>query len=158
MAHADSRLQLVTAGPDQVGWQTVLQQQAAALGIAERSGELKWGAFRCAEHFCLPSHQESFGIVVVEALARSLPVAIAEPVNIWTEVAAARAGLMHADTAVGITGALLRWLTLHDGEKQQIGERGEEMFRKRFDFASVAPNLLPVLEAAIQQQPVRLTP
>jgi hypothetical protein len=31
------------------------------------------------------------------------------------------------------------------------------MFRERFNFASLARNLLPVLEAAIQQ-PVRLTP
>jgi glycosyltransferase involved in cell wall biosynthesis len=165
VASSDPHLQLVIAGPDQVGWQESLQQRAAELGIAERitwpgmlRGELKWGAFRCAELFCLPSHQENFGIVVAEALACGLPVAIAEPVNISTEVAAAGAGLVHADTAAGTIGALRRWLTLPDGEKQQMGVRGEECFRERFDFASVARNLLPVLEAAIQQLPVRLAP
>lgn len=122
------------------------------------SGELKWCAFRCAELFCLPSHQENFGIVVAEALACGLPVVIADPVNISTEVAAARAVLVDADTAAGITGALLRWLTLPDGEKQQMAVRGEVLFRVRFDYASVALNLLPVLEAVIQQQPLRLTP
>jgi glycosyltransferase involved in cell wall biosynthesis len=121
------------------------------------SGELKWGAFRSAELFCLPSHQENFGIVVAEALACGLPVAIAEPVNISAEVEAAGAGLVHPDTEAGTTGALRRWLTVPDGEKQQMGVRGEELFRERFDFASLARNLLPVLEAAIQQ-PVRLTP
>jgi glycosyltransferase involved in cell wall biosynthesis len=76
VAHADPRLHLVIAGPDQLGWQESLQQRAAEIGIAERItwpgmliGELKWGAFRCAELFCLPSHQENFGIVVTEALA-----------------------------------------------------------------------------------------
>jgi len=77
------------AGPDQVGWQAQLQQRAAELGIGARitwpgmlSGDLKWGAFRAAELFCLPSHQENFGIVVAEALACGLPVVISEPVNI----------------------------------------------------------------------------
>jgi len=152
VASSDPRLQLVIAGPDQVGWQESLQQRAAELGIAERitwpgmlSGELKWGAFRCAELFCLPSHQENFGIVVSEALACGLPVAIAEPVNIATEVAAAEAGLVHADTVAGTTEALRRWLALTAGEKHKMGVRGVQLFRERFDFASVARALLPVL-------------
>jgi len=101
VAPTDPRLQLVIAGPDQVGWQAALQQRAAVLGIAERitwpgmlNGELKWGAFRCAELFCLPSHQENFGIVVAEALACGLPVSAAEPVNISEEVRVARAALV----------------------------------------------------------------
>ena len=40
-------------------------------------GEAKWSAFRAAEVFCLPSHQENFGIVVVEALACGKPVSSA---------------------------------------------------------------------------------
>lgn len=165
VAHAEPRLQLVIAGPDQVGWQAALQQQAAALGIADRitwpgmlSGELKWGAFRCAKLFCLPSHQENFGIVVAEALACGLPVAIAEPVNISAEVAAAGAGLVHADTVASTTAALYQWLALPAGEKQQMGVRGQQLFRKRFDFAAVARHLLPVLEAAVHQQPFHLAP
>ena len=89
----DPCLQLVIAGPDQIGWQADLQQMALTLGIADRitwtgmlSGKLKWGAYRCAELFCLPSHQENFGIVVAEALACGLPVAIADPVNISGEI------------------------------------------------------------------------
>ena len=160
VSSSDPRLQVVIAGPDQVGWQAALQQRAAELGIAERitwpgmlSGELKWGAFRCAELFCLPSHQENFGIVVAEALACGLPVAIAEPVNIACEVEAASAGLVHADTAVGTTEALRQWLVMPAEEKASMGQRSEQLFRERFDFASVARTLLPVLEAATQQQP-----
>jgi glycosyltransferase involved in cell wall biosynthesis len=152
VAPSDPRLQLVIAGPDQLGWQAKLQQRAAELGIADRitwpgmlSGELKWGAFRCAELFCLPSHQENFGIVVAEALACGLPVAIAEPVNISAEVAAAGAGLVHADTIAGSTEALRQWLALSTEEKQQMGTKGAKLFAKQFDFSSVAKNLLPVL-------------
>lgn len=159
VANADPRLQLVIAGPDQVGWQAALQQRAAALGIAERitwpgmlSGELKWGAFRCAELFCLPSHQENFGMVVAEALACGLPVAIAEPVNISSEVAVAGAGLVLPDTVAGTTDALRIWLGLPVMEKEQMGLRAVQLFREQFDFASVARNLLPVLNTNNQVQ------
>jgi glycosyltransferase involved in cell wall biosynthesis len=152
VAATDPRLQLVIAGPDQVGWQAQLQQRAAELGIADRitwpgmlSGDLKWGAFRAAELFCLPSHQENFGIVVAEALACGLPVAIAEPVNISAEVAAAGAGLVHADTVAGATEALRQWLALVDSAREQMKQRAVQLFAERFDFASVARNLIPVL-------------
>jgi glycosyltransferase involved in cell wall biosynthesis len=152
VAADDPSLHLVIAGPDQVGWKASLQQRADTLGIAERitwpgmlCGELKWGAFRCAELFCLPSHQENFGVVVAEALACGLPVAIAEPVNISAEVAAAGAGLVHADTVAGTTDALRQWLALPPRDKQQMGIRGAKLFSEQFDFSSVAKNLLPVL-------------
>ncbi|WP_216909528.1 glycosyltransferase [Synechococcus sp. CCY 0621] len=154
VATCDLRLQLVIAGPDQVGWQAALQRRAAALGVADRltwpgmlSGDLKWGAFRSAELFCLPSHQENFGIVVAEALACGLPVAIAEPVNISAEVEQAGAGLVHADTAAATTEALRQWLAMPAAEQAQMGQRAEHLFRERFDFASVARNLLPVLRS-----------
>jgi len=155
VACTDPSLQLVIAGPDQLGWQAHLQQRAIALGIADRitwpgmlSGDLKWGAFRAAELFCLPSHQENFGIVVAEALACGLPVAIAEPVNIASDVAAAGAGLVHTDTAAGSTDALRQWLALPAAEQAQMGKRGLQLFQEHFNFASVARTLLPVLEAA----------
>ncbi|WP_259727985.1 MULTISPECIES: glycosyltransferase [Synechococcales] len=162
VADLDPRLELVIAGPDQVGWQDQLQQRAAALGIANRitwpgmlSGDLKWGAFRAAELFCLPSHQENFGIVVAEALANGLPVAIAQPVNISADVADSGAGLVHEDTVAGTTEVLRQWLALDAVEKQQMGQRGVELFRDRFDFASVARILLPVLESALEFQSSR---
>lgn len=161
VASSDPRLQLVIAGPDQVGWQAALQRRAAELGIAERitwagmiSGDLKWGAFRCAELFCLPSHQENFGIVVAEALACGLPVAIAEPVNISAEVATARAGLVHVDNIAGTTAALHQWLALPTAEHAQMGRRGAQLFADSFDFASVAGALMPVLESAIGNKPM----
>ena len=83
--------------------------------------------------------------MVAEVLACGSPVAIAEPVNIAAEVAAAGAGLVYPDTAAGTTEALRSWLALAAGEKQQMGIRGEQLFYERSDFASVARSLLPVL-------------
>ena len=155
VASIDPRLQLVIAGPDQMGLQAQLQERAALLGISNRitwtgmlSGNLKWGSFRSAELLCLPSHQENFGIVIAEALACGLPVAISESVNIAPEVRAAGAGLVHLDSVSGTSDALLKWLTLAPNERTQMGLRGLELFKHNYDFASVARNLLPILQSA----------
>ena len=50
------------------------------------TGNLKWGAFAAADAFMLPSHQENFGIAVVEALACGIPVLISNKINIWREI------------------------------------------------------------------------
>jgi glycosyltransferase involved in cell wall biosynthesis len=155
VAASNPDLHLVIAGPDQYGLQASLEQQAARSGIANRvlwpgmlSGDLKWGAFRTAELFCLPSHQENFGVVVAEALACGLPVAITEPVNIANEVAAAGAGIVHSDTVTGTIEALQTWLKLSPTDKEQMGQRGLQLFKSQFNFAAVARNLMPVLEAS----------
>lgn len=155
LSSSDPQLHLVIAGPDQVGMQAALQRRAIELGIVDRltwpgmlTGELKWGAFRAAELFCLPSHQENFGIVVAEALACALPVAIGEPVNISAEVAQAGAGLVHADTVAGTTEALRQWLQRTPPERASMGACAAQLFSERFDFASVARQLLPVLHSS----------
>jgi glycosyltransferase involved in cell wall biosynthesis len=157
----DSRLHLVIAGPDQTGWKSLLMKRTEELGIEKRvcwtgmlSGDLKWGAYHAAELFCLPSHQENFGIVVAEALACGLAVTLANPVNIASEVASARAGLVHADTLTGTQAALMEWLNMPSLEQEEMGKRGQRLFKERFDFASVAKNLVPIIKGSktIQSQ------
>ena len=67
----EASLNLVIAGPDEVRLTISLQQCATALSIADcitwpgmLTGDLRWSAFRCAELFCLPSHQENSGLTL----------------------------------------------------------------------------------------------
>lgn len=50
------------------------------------TGNAKWGAFYNCEAYLLPSHQENFGIAIVEAMACKKPVLITKNVNIWREI------------------------------------------------------------------------
>lgn len=50
------------------------------------TGDVKWGAFYSCDTFILPSHQENYGIAIVEAMACQKPVLITKKVNIWREI------------------------------------------------------------------------
>lgn len=144
---------LVIAGPDSGGWRLSLEQLVAELGILDRvtftgmlQGDLKWGAFRSSELFVLPSHQENFGIAVVEALAAGLPVVVSPGVNIWREIAEDQAGWVCEPNPAGIRGMLGRWSSAGDQARGQLRENAGECFRKRFEISRVAASLLAALQ------------
>lgn len=136
---------LVMAGPDQVGLQAKLQQIAAEKGIANRvhwpgmlSGDRKWGALRAADAFVLPSHQENFGIVVVESLAAKRPVLISNQVNIWPEIQNDGVGLVDDDTLTGTERLLRRWLSLSSEERESMATRSWSTFASRYSMKNAA--------------------
>jgi len=151
--HAD--LHLVMAGPDQTGWAATLKKQADEFGVGSRvtwpgmlQGEDKWGAFHAAEVFCLPSHQENFGIVVAEALGCGKPVLISDKVNIWREVEADGAGIVGDDTLQGTASALDRWLSLSKVERDRMASNARLSFAARYSIGNVARGLIEILESA----------
>jgi glycosyltransferase involved in cell wall biosynthesis len=79
LSRADARLAIYGEGPDKVA----LQQLAERLGVASRIDWYgyvpdPWDAYAGARCFVLSSQVESFGNVVVEALASGLPVVATE--------------------------------------------------------------------------------
>jgi glycosyltransferase involved in cell wall biosynthesis len=147
-------LDLVIAGPDQIGWKSDLEKLASKRGIAARihwpgmlSGDAKWGAFRSAEFFVLPSHQENFGIVVAEAMALSKPVLITDKVNIWREIEADDAGLVVHDDLEAIADGLARMCSLAPSQRDAIGRSARACFLNRYDLEKNAMRLLELLES-----------
>ncbi len=106
------------------------------------SGDAKWGALYGCEAFILPSHQENFGIAVVEALACSKPVLISDQVNIWPEIAVFGGGVIAPDSLEGIYGMLETWLQKSAEEKMQIGKGALSSFESKFSIGPAAKQLL----------------
>ena len=157
VARQDPNSHLVMAGPCGDDWLTRLQQRSEQLGISQQvswpgmlEGDSKWGAFRAAEIFVLPSHQENFGIAVVEALACGLPVLISDKVNIWREVDEDRAGLVAPDTLAGTRRLLERWRALPSLEQSAMRARAQPTFLRRFTIDAATSRLVDVLDAATQ--------
>lgn len=152
IAGQDERLHLVMAGPDQTGWKATLQAHAERLGVAERitwpgmlQGADKWAAYQSAEVFCLPSHQENFGIVVAEALACGKPVLISNKVNIWREIKANNAGFVANDTIEGTVDNLKNWLSLSPAEQMTMQSQAKKCFKEHFHIQRAAERLIEII-------------
>jgi glycosyltransferase involved in cell wall biosynthesis len=149
----DPTLQLIMAGPDQTGWSAKLKDLAEQRGISERvswlgmlTGDMKWGAFYASEAFCLPSHQENFGIVVAEALACSKPVLISNKVNIWREIETGQAGFVDDDTIEGTVRNLQRWLDLDKTAYDELTKNARKCFTSNFLIQNAAEKLVEILQ------------
>jgi glycosyltransferase involved in cell wall biosynthesis len=139
---------LVMAGPSTGRYAQTLQRLAHQLAITPSllwtgmlQGDDKWGAFQAAEVFVLPSHQENFGIAVVEALSSSTPVLITHAVNISPEIAADGAGLVDYDTLPGTITLLTRWLQLDPPARQAIAHQARCTFEHRYTIEGYAAAL-----------------
>jgi glycosyltransferase involved in cell wall biosynthesis len=145
-------ISLIMAGPDQIGWETELRQQVERLRLSDRvvftgmlQGAMKQGAFASADAFVLPSHQENFGIAVVEALAAGVPVLISNRVNIWREIDADRAGYVEPDDLEGTTRLFQRWIDTSPSERETMRQNARNCFGRRFEIDRATDSLLQVL-------------
>jgi glycosyltransferase involved in cell wall biosynthesis len=148
---------LAVAGPcSDPGYGARLRRRAAKLQPAGAvhwlpmlSGDLKWGALRSCEGFVLLSHQENFGLAVVEALACGRPVLISDRVNIWREIVADGAGLAAKDTVAGGAELIGRWLDLDGDGRAAMGRAAESCFRERFTIERAAQSLIAAVDEAM---------
>jgi glycosyltransferase involved in cell wall biosynthesis len=128
-------------------------------GVADRvlwpgmlRGDLKWGAFRAADAFVLPSHQENFGVVVAEALACGKPVLISDKVNIWREVEAAGAGLAAPDDIENVQDLLGRFLRSSEEARSRMCSAARQCFLDEFEIERAATELLRAIEEGLAKR------
>lgn len=120
-----------------------LQKKVHFVGML--SGDAKWGAFYGSEAFILPSHQENFGIAVVEAMACKKPVLISNQVNIWKEIEVGRGGIINADTLEGINELFKKWLNLSEIDKKQMGANAFSTYQLNFTVEEAAKKMINVI-------------
>jgi glycosyltransferase involved in cell wall biosynthesis len=109
------------------------------------SGDAKWGAFYGSEVFILPSHQENFGIAVVEALACGKAVLISSKVNIFREIQDAGAGIVHSDDLDGCIRLLNDWLRMNASQRDEMQSRAAQLYEEVFTVARAAEQMRDVM-------------
>jgi len=131
---------LVLAGPGDDAIVSRIRAQVEQSDRADRvhlpgllQGPAKWAAFRAAEAFILPSHQENFGIAVAEALACGTPVLISDKVNIWREIIADGAGYATPGTHEGTVALLRQWATTSPAQRDAMRQAARRCFLQRFE-------------------------
>lgn len=111
------------------------------------TGDLKWGAIYTADAFILPSHQENFGIAVVEALACGKPVLISNQVNICQEIKSVGAGFVEEDTLEGTYKLFTSLLGLTLAEKEIMTKQAQVAYTRFFDVSVTAKKLIEVMKS-----------
>ncbi|MEZ4441066.1 MAG: glycosyltransferase [Polyangiaceae bacterium] len=138
---------LVIAGPGEPDYLAERRAQARACGVEARvhfpgmvTGPHKQALLQQSRVFCLPSHQENFGIVVPEAMLSGLPVVLSRHVDIWSEVVGADAGIDVDMTPASIADALHRLIS-DEPEARSMGERGRRYATHAYASAQIGETL-----------------
>jgi len=133
---------------------TVSAESAPLIWLPMLGDDLKWGALLASEAFVLSSHQENFGIAVAEALACGRPVLISDKVNIWREIAEARAGFVAPDTVAGVVDLLTRWAALDADSRTAMSAASVECFEQNFEISRAAESLVQTLRECLAKQSI----
>ena len=135
---------LVIAGPDADGYRAHVEADVAAHGLEKRvifagmlQGADRVAAFRDADIFVLPSYQENFGIVVVEALAAGTPVIVSDAVNIHRQISAAGVGSVVPLEVEALSQELMRWLQ-DPALRAKASHHAREFVQRNFDWNTIA--------------------
>ncbi len=132
-----------------------LRDRTIFLGPVDGHG--KWSLLRQADLLVLPSYQENFGLVVVEAMAAGLPVILSDGVNINREVSQAGAGLVVGLRVEEIASAVEQLLA-DDGLRRELGHRGSLLAHEHFGWEKVTKEMVKAYERVTRSpgEPARM--
>jgi glycosyltransferase involved in cell wall biosynthesis len=149
------------AGPDEAGHRLQVEQSISAAGLGEivsflgpLEGQAKQAAFSDADLFVLPSHSESFGMVIAEALAHGLPV-LTTTATPWPTLRDHDCGWCVDPSVAGLTEGLRQATSCGSETLRAMGERGQTFVAKEFGWARIATQFLEIYEAILSQTPIR---
>lgn len=111
------------------------------------SGKAKWGAFYNCEAYFLPSHQENFGIAIVEAMACKKPVLITKNVNIWNEIETGGGGWIVDLKNNGLENALSDIIEKPEEYFSEKGNKAFETYQNKFDIKICANKFIQTLKS-----------
>ena len=146
---------LVLAGPDEAGHRAELEALIARHGLGHviefagaLQGEAKETALFGADLFTLPTHSESFGMAIAEALAHGVPVltTVGAP---WPALVERAIGWRTAISVEGLAAGLAEATAKDRSTLRDMGERGREFATAQFSWDRVARQFLATYAAIV---------
>ena len=142
------------AGPDEAGHQAEVAKAVATAGLSDvvffrgaQEGDAKEAELLSADLFILPTHSESFGMAIAEALAHGLPV-LTTTAAPWPMLSQRGCGWSVAPTTGGIAEGLRQATSLDSATLRAMGRRGREFVAAEFAWKRIAGQYLDMYEAA----------
>jgi glycosyltransferase involved in cell wall biosynthesis len=115
-------------------------------------GDAKLSAMKTANLFVLSSHQENFGIGVLEAMACGTPVLVSNRVGLATDIQKARAGWVVNLDEKGLRAGLIEACSAA-GELKQRGAAARTLVQERFTWPRIAAEWISRYESILAQTP-----
>lgn len=143
---------LVIAGPIDSDYADEMVARAKGISKIHFTGMItsdsKWGAFYGCEAYLLPSHQENFGIAIVEAMACSKPVLISKNINIWREIDEGNGGwILNTLSISEIEQKLVEIASQDEINLSKKGKAAFETYANKFDVAVCSRQFIQILKA-----------
>ena len=111
-------------------------------------GERKDALLGSASLLALPSHQENFGLCVMEAMSHAVPVLVSPGVNLAPEIVTANAGWVAAIDTEALTAKLVEALS-DEAERVKRGRAGQQLSRQ-YSWENAARNLVQLYKDVLQ--------
>ena len=105
-----------------------------------------------ADIFCLPSHREGFGQVLIEAGAVGLPVVASRIYGITDAVVDGVTGLLHEPREVGALVQSLAVLIQNPPLRARLGEAGRQRAQEEFGTERVSLALSEFLQRELERK------
>ena len=144
-----ARWRLVIAGDGPFDHVLKLKAMVAANSHRDRvlftgwlDGEQKSAVLSGASLLALPSRQENFGMCVMEALSRSVPVLVSPHVNLAEEIVLANAGWIATVDKEALAARLAE--ALDDEEERALRGRAGKQLSQKYSWESAAQSLVEV--------------
>lgn len=128
-----------------------LEEHVHFTGMLE--GDSKWGALYGCEAGVMCSHQENFGISLVETLSCDRPVLITNKVNIWREIERDGGGFVAEHSPANFTRLLQEWT---QEKRDQRRPTPRNCYEKSFGIEQHAETFASVIKSVLAARNQRM--
>ena len=150
-----ARWRLAIAGDGPVEYVSMLKAKVEASAHKDGitftgwlEGNEKYAVLGGARLLVLPSHQENFGLCVIEALSQSVPVLVSPNVDLAAEIAAAKAGWIAPIDKTALAERLAE--ALADQKELVIRGRAGQKLAQKYSWENATRELVDLYRAIIK--------